>query len=100
MVVPISSAEAECSYAEKGSMALLCAIFTKTDFTNRTDKILPSNIFREMKGGEMFLGPIESASRGYIGLLLEKMYKEKSYLKREFLIFNLKCEFDFTFHAM
>ena len=53
---------------------------------------------QEMKGGEMFLGPIESASRGYIGLLLEKMYKEKSYLKREFLIFNLKCVFPVKLH--
>ncbi len=71
MVVPISSAEAECSFSglcrlktwlqstmtQKDSMALLCAIFTKRGLTDWTDKKLPSSMFRVMKGGEMFLGP-------------------------------------------
>ncbi len=70
MVVPISSAEAECSFSglcrlktwlqstmtQKDSMALLCAIFTKRGLTDWTDKKLPSSsMFRVMKGGEMFL---------------------------------------------
>ena len=79
MVAPVSSAEAECSFSalrrlktwlrstmtQKGLNGIaVCHVHQDLLGKNWTGKTLPSNMFRGMERGEIFLGPIEYASRG------------------------------------